>query len=577
MVKKKNSFLRAMTFMKPRIWKFSIGILGMSILNASTSVVESFMLKDIIDASISRDMVLIKKSLAMVSITAMILIVFIPIFRYMYNKCAKEGLADVRNAVFKHRGTLPISYFENNHSGNIVSRMINDADNMSKLYTERIRRLAYPFIYGLICLVPMLLLDYKLTFVLVFINCISVCINKYYSKKAREISNLIQKKAANVMESIIDVLDGIYLIKMFHVGDRLIDKYKSNNNEYIEMSLNRAKIGASIEGTNYFIKIISSIGVLALGSFLVSQGLTTFGVLVALINLQKRLNQAFLEIASYIPQFHDELSGADRIFGYLDEPSEPTYYPMEKCNKEDSYIDFNEVCFQYDKGEMLFNGINLSISKGEKIALVGTSGSGKSTVLKLMLGFYPVSSGKIVIDGKSMSERSLMDLRQEISYVPQEPYIFSGTIEENIRLGKINASKEEVIRAAKAANADEFIMNLPDQYKTEVGQRGAWLSGGQRQRIAIARAILKDSPILLLDEATSALDTESEQLVKDAIERLMINRTTIVVAHKLYTIKNVDMIYVFEKGRIVDKGNYEMLSRNRSSIFNVSNTNPEIV
>jgi ABC-type multidrug transport system fused ATPase/permease subunit len=569
---KKGEFIRAMYFMKSRIWKYFIGIFGMSILNASTAVIESYMLKYVIDAAIKKDVSLITKGIAMISLSAIVLIIFIPIFRYMYNKCAKEGLADVRNAVFKHRGTLPISYFEKNHSGNIISRMINDADNMSKLYTERIRRLTYPFIYGSACIVPMFMLDWKISTVLVIINFIAVYLNTFYSRVIRDLSSKIQKSAASIMENTINTIDGIYVIKLFHIGDAIQTIYKKSNSENINLSIKRTKVVAMIDSTNYFIGAISNLGLLAVGAFLVSKNLTTFGNLIALMNLQRRLNQAFLEIGTYIPQLHDALAGAERVFEYLDEKPEAKSYEMMKSDKDDNYIEFKDVNFGYKNKELIFNGLNISINKGQTVALVGLSGSGKSTLIKLLLGFYPVISGKIVVAGKSLSEHKLSELRNIISYVPQDSYIFNGTIEENIRYGNLNSSIEEIVDAAKAANVHEFIMQLPNKYKTKVGERGSRLSGGQKQRIAIARAILKDSPILLLDEATSALDSKAEQQVKIALENIMKNRTTIIIAHRLSTVENSDEIYVLDSGKIVERGNHKSLLKNRGLYSILSNT-----
>lgn len=558
-----SEFIKVMHFMKSRIWPYSIGILGMSILYASVSVIESYMMKYIIDATVNKDKSLLITGILIIAIAAACIVVFTPIFQYMYNKCAQEAVTDVRNEIFKHRGKLPLKFIEKSHSGTVISRILNDSENMGNLYSARLRRLIFPFIYGTACAIPMFLLNWRISIILVIINIISLYINTRFSNPIRKVSKIIQKSIEDMTGNLINIIAGIQIIKLFNIESIIINRYEKSNAEYTKLSIKRTHISSMLDSTNYFLFILNNLGIIVIGTLMVTNKLTTFGTLFAIMNLQKRLNEAFLQVGVYIPQIHDSLASGERVNEYLENPVEPEFYSMDKSTDNTAFIELKDIEFHYDSSKTALKDLNLSINYGETVALVGSSGSGKSTILKLLLGFYPPDKGIISISGKTHGQRTLREVRDLIAYVPQDAYIFYGSIEENIRYGNKNATMEQVIKASKAANAHDFILNQPEGYNTLVGERGAKLSGGQRQRIVIARAILKNAPILLLDEATSALDSESEFSVKQAIDNLMKCRTTIVVAHRLSTIQNSNLICVIDGGTIVEKGTHqELLKRN---------------
>lgn len=558
----KNEFIKVMSFMKSRIWPYSIGILGMSMFSASISVIESYMAKYLIDAAVNKDKSLLITGILIISVAAICIIIFNPIFQYMYNKCAQEAVADIRNEIFKHRGKLPIGFLEKNHSGTLITRILNDTENMGSIYCARLRRLIYPFIYGTACTVPMFLLNWRITIVLIIMNTLSLYINTRFSKPIRTTSRLIQQNAGVMTENIINILAGIKVIKLFHIGEIIINRYVKSNDENTKLSMRRNHLSSLLDSTNYFLYILNNLGIIVIGAFMVTHKLTTFGTLFAIMNLQRRLNQAFLQVGVYIPKIQDSLASGARVFEYLEQPVEPQCYTMKEEKDEKAFIEMKKVDFKYSEDKNALKDLDLSVKCGQTVALVGPSGSGKSTIIKLILGFYPPNNGSITVSGKTLSQRTLKEMRDLIAYVPQDAYIFDGTIEENIKYGNRNATMEQVQIAAKAANAHDFIITQPEGYNTRVGERGTKLSGGQKQRIAIARAILKNAPILLLDEATSSLDSESELLVTQAIDNLMKKRTTIVVAHRLSTIQNADLIYVIDKGMVAEEGTHEeLLSR----------------
>lgn len=305
---------------------------------------------------------------------------------------------------------------------------------------------------------------------------------------------------------------------------------------------------------------------LVFGIIMVAQDVIGVGSLVAIIQQQLLVTVGFLHLGQVLSILQSSLSGASRVIELLSEPIEPErYIPLseELPHQKNKVLEMNQVVFENDTDAKVLDDFSFSIGEGETADLVGASGSGKSTVIKLLLGYYPAKSGSIRMFGKTIGDYSLQEMRSLIAYVPQDAYLFEGTIEENIRYRKLDATHEEIVEATRAAYAHDFIMDLPNGYETRVGERGAMLSGGQRQRIAIARAIIKNLPILLLDEATSALDSGSEYWVQKALAELMKDRTTLIVAHRLSTVEETDMIYVVDQGKVVENGRHqELLSKN---------------
>ena len=300
---------------------------------------------------------------------------------------------------------------------------------------------------------------------------------------------------------------------------------------------------------------------LAFGLYMSIMGKVDIGTIAAILHLQGNASFLFENIGSFITLIQRSLVGAARVFALFSSPTE-SYSLLDRAKSSgvsNQMIEMKAVSFSYENDKKVLNNINLSIAEGNMTAIVGTSGGGKSTILKLLMRFYDADNGEIYVNGKSIHSRTLRELRDLFAYVPQDAYLFMGTIEENISYGKIGASKEEIIEAAKRAYAHDFIVEFPNGYKTIVEEGSNNLSGGQKQRIAIARAILKNAQILLLDEATSALDSESEQLVQLAINCLMKGKTTLVIAHKLSTIEAADEIFVLKKGEIVEKGSHKEL------------------
>lgn len=413
-------------------------------------------------------------------------------------------------------------------------------------------------------IVIIIFIDWKLSIITIILGFLSFYADTKFVKPVKKSSDKIQKFTSKINQTLTDALGGIQVIKMFNLNKIMEDKFKENCNDTKKSSMELIIKNSFLNSLNNFLGIMFFFGLMVIGSIEVSKNELTFDNLMQFIQMCNCVMWMFNSIGNFFTQLQTSLAGADRIFDILDLPIEEednnNNNNMTLTNIDNNLVvSFDNVGFCYEDEKPILKKINLKLFNNQVTALVGSSGSGKSTIFKLLLKFYNFSKGNIKVFGKDIQEYSPKELRRLISYVSQDNYLFSGTIADNIGYGKENSTMEEIINASKAAYAHDFIMELPNGYDTEVGERGAHLSGGQRQRIAIARAILKNAPILLLDEATSSLDSESEKAVQDALEVLMQNRSAMVIAHRLSTIQNANSILVLEDGNVVEEGTHEKL------------------
>ncbi len=552
---------------------YLLGMFGNGAINSSVSIVTAMLVAFILDAITSESMNAVYAVCLQFAGIIIALSLLAPLFHYWFERTVKLVMIDFRVMVFRHLGKLPVQYYENTHSGDSLSRLTNDVGAVENALNQEAKTIASLVVAGIASAIIMFFLDWRFAIAMIVLGLLSTYVNARFAKPMREISAEIQLKSADQMERLLNLIAGTQVSRLFQVTQSIHKPYTQITNKLALLSMKRTKKNAQLTGANYLLLWINNGGAFTLGAILLINGQISVGSLLGVVLLLENITNLFRNLGIFWTNLQTSLAGLERVYELIDAADEPDKFegvmegPDQARAQEDCVIQCQEVSFGYGDSAQTVNNVDLRAAKGQVIALAGPSGGGKSTILKLLLGFYPVQSGTILVNGRPFTSYSLSELRDMMAYVPQEPYLFEGTIEENIRYGKAGASTQEVIEAAVAANAHDFIVEQADGYDTLVGERGVRLSGGQKQRIAIARAILKDAPILLLDEATSALDSESEHIVQQGLERLMQGRTTIAVAHRLSTIRKADMIYVIVQGEVAEKGTHEQL-RLHDGVYN---------
>lgn len=469
-------------------------------------------------------------------------------------------LMDLRNVVYKKVLNLPISYYSERKKGDIIARIsgdVNEVKNSMLAILELIVKEPLTIIFAII---TMFLISVKLTiFVFVFIP-ISGYIISVIGKSLKRKSGRVQREQGQFLSTLEETLGGLKIIKSFNAEGNFYDKFKASTNRFYKYSnslLNRQNLASP---ASEFLGIVTIAVLLWYGgsmvlvdkSLLGSEFITYMALAYQILTPAKAISKASYKVKA-------GNAAADRILEIIETES-PLKDKDNAISKADfnSNISFEKIYFKYDE-QYVLKDFSLRIDKGKTVALVGQSGSGKSTIANLITRFYDVNKGVISIDGTDIREFTTSSLRNLMGIVTQDAILFNDTIKNNLLLGKPNASNDEIVEALKIANAWEFVQELPEGINTNIGDAGNKLSGGQKQRLSIARAVLKNPPIMILDEATSALDTESERLVQDALEKMMQNRTSIVIAHRLSTIQNADNIVVMQKGKIVEQGSHSQL------------------
>lgn len=551
---------KLLLLMGKRKYGYMLGILGTACTETSIYIVISFVLRDMYNAGIRTDMAILVNAAELMGITTIVTGVLYGLFSYLYNSFTRKAMADIRLKSYELVENLPISYFEMNHSGDVVSRMTNDMQLLEQIYAQQIYTLAHTVIYGSASAIFMLLTDWQLSIIFLAAGGILMGVNTGLTRVLRLLSKQIQEIQGGMTSRLSDLLSGLKIIRIFHLEETAYKEYEELNQQSVFLNKKRANKNALIESSNFFMGTISYAGVVAIGVLMATFGKIEMDKVIGLTQLMMGVTFMFQQLGNAIAGLQGSLAGAGRVMELLKEKPEPEAYDnlvLEEDLEEAVLIE--NLSFGYACSEKVLKNINLKVKEGELIAIVGSSGSGKSTLIKMILGFYKAAGGVITVKGSGGKDSSVSKLRSLLSYVSQDVCLFNGTIEENVRYGRIDAEKEEIVAACKAAHAHEFIMSFEEGYDTMTGENGSRLSGGQKQRIAIARALLKNAPLILLDEATSALDARTEQLVQEAMMELIRGRTAIIVAHRLSTIENADMIYVMDKGKIMECGSHEKL------------------
>ncbi|MGO1651581.1 ABC transporter ATP-binding protein [Senegalia sp. (in: firmicutes)] len=471
--------------------------------------------------------------------------------------------ANMRKDLFSHIQTLPFSYFDKVKTGNLMSRIVNDLREISELAHHGPEDL----FLSIIMLIGSFILMFTINIPLTLIVFTFIPVMLFFAFKKRNKMNhafkTVKKKIANVNSQLQDSLSGIRVAKSFANEEYEMYKFEIGNREFKDSREFAFKSMAEFfTGMNFLINMLNLV-VISVGGIFITNDTMNFSDLLAFLLFINFFMQPIRRLTQFTQQFQDGMTGFERFLQILEvKPDIVDEAGAIKLDDVKGNIRFNDVSFSYDEDETVLKGIDLDIAHGKTFALVGPSGGGKSTLCNLIPRFYEVDEGSVTIDDIDIKKIKIKSLRENIGFVQQDVFLFTGTIEENILYGRSDATHEEVIDAAKNSNIHDFIMTLPNGYKTYIGEKGVRLSGGQKQRISIARVFLKNPPILILDEATSALDNETEIKIQKALEKLSKGRTTIVIAHRLSTIKNADKIVVLTDKGIEEKGTHEELLKN---------------
>ncbi|MBM3325445.1 MAG: ABC transporter ATP-binding protein [Calditrichaeota bacterium] len=478
---------------------------------------------------------------------------------YVLWKVTNGVLMRLKSDLFARIVRLPLTYYDRERSGEVVARITYDVTQMEGAIRAGVQ-ISKSFVYAAIYIAMMFLLEWSLTLLALAIFPLSAIVIKQFSARMRRAARHISQNVADYTAFLNEATTGARVIKAFGEEQRQTTIFDHKIAENYRWSMKAAKYAALHAPIQEAISTVGTAALLVFCGLRILSGAITLGDLTGFILLLTNTYKPIKDIGEVNSVLQRAVASGKRIFQITDEADEAEVIGSGSLRPAvEGRLEFDRVSFAYRDGEPALSSICLTVEAGQTLALVGPSGAGKSTLAALIPRFYRLKDGSIKLDGIDISEFDLTYLRSLIAYVPQETILFSGSIADNIRFGRPEASETEVIAAAQAANAAEFIEKLPEGYHSEVGERGAQLSGGQRQRIAIARAMLRDPKILLLDEATSALDTASEKLVQEALERLRCNRTTIIIAHRLSTVRSADLIAVLSEGCLIETGTHREL------------------
>jgi ABC transporter fused permease/ATP-binding protein len=561
---------RLLDYMEGNKWKFAIGFLFL-ILSSAVALVFPYLTGDLVDAvSMSQEEI---NRVGGLLLALFVLQGFFSYFRVrLFVNVTENMLADIRNDVYKNLITQPMCFFTQRRVGELTSRISADISQIHDTFTTNLAQLMRQLIIIVGGIIMLFFITPQLALIMLAIVPVVSVVAFLFGRYIRKFSRKVQDKVADSTTIVEETFQGIQNVKSFANEYFEVNRYANSVETIKKLAIKLGNVRGVFFSFIVTVMMGSLVFLLWYSLKLVNQGDITAGQLTTFSFLTIFIAGSFGGIIEQYSQLQKALGATDRVLELLDE--QPENIETKESQVPEEYriygnVTLDKVGFYYPGREdfEVLKNVSLSANAGEKIALVGPSGAGKSTVVNLLLRFYEPNSGAIKFDDKTSTEFPLTYLRRQMAIVPQDVFLFGGTIKENILYGQQHATDDEIITAAKQANAHEFITEFPEGYDTMVGERGVKLSGGQRQRIAIARALLKNPTILLLDEATSSLDSESEKLVQDALENLMQGRTSFIIAHRLSTIRNADRIAVIDKGKVVEQGTHTELVHKENGLY----------
>lgn len=556
------------------VWTVLIGIIKFAI-PLLIPLILKFVIDDIIDADGLTTSEKTSKLLWVMGGSFVIFLIFRPPVEYLRQYLAQwvgnKILYDIRDKLFDHLQKLSLRYYAQTKTGEIISRVIHDVEQTKIFVMTGLMNVWLDLTTIAIAIIIMLTMDFWLTVVAVILFPLFGFSIKYFFGRLRRLTRERSQALAEVQGHLHERVQGMPVTRSFALEDHEQEQFDIRNENFLDRALKHTSWNAKTFAVTNTITDLAPLLVIAYGGLQVVNGNLSLGTMVAFTSYMERVYSPLRRLVNSSTQLTQSIASIDRVFELMNEP----YDIIDKANARElanvrGEVDLENVTFRYEEEEMdVLKNVDLHVQEGETIALVGMSGGGKSTLISLIPRFYDVTGGTIRVDGMDIRDVKARSLRNNIGMVLQDNILFSESIEMNIRMGKPGATDEEVVAAAKAANAHGFIKDLPYGYDTMVGERGVKLSGGQKQRIAIARVFLNDPPILIFDEATSALDLESEHIIQEAVEKLASNRTTFIVAHRLATITHADRIVVIEDGEIKEIGSHEELMQKQGSYYDL--------
>ena len=483
----------------------------------------------------------------------------------------------LREDISRKINRMPLGYFESNQIGDVLSRITNDVDTLGMALNQSVTQLITSVCTLVGILVMMLSISSVMTLITLIILPVSAVLVMVIVKRSQKYFFAQQKYLGVIDGQIEETFAGHSIVRAFNREETELEAFRETNGKLFESAWKSQFISGLMQPVMNFVSNLGYVAVAVSGAFLMAAGTIQIGDIVAFIQYVKRFTQPITQMAQVSNMLQSMAAAAERIFEFLDEPEE-TEDPADPAPEQDidGSVVFDHVNFGYTPDKTIIHDFNCTVEPGKMVAIVGPTGAGKTTMVKLLMRFYDTNSGQILVGGHPVADYRRGDLRQNIGMVLQDTWLFGGTIMENIRYGRLTATDEEVIAAAKAAHADRFIRSLPGGYQMEINENGTNISQGQRQLLTIARALLADAPILILDEATSSVDTRTEHMIQSAMERLMKGRTSFVIAHRLSTIRNADLILVMKDGDIIEQGTHDELMKQDGFYAQMYNSQFEI-
>ncbi|MCR8635419.1 ABC transporter ATP-binding protein [Paenibacillus radicis (ex Xue et al. 2023)] len=554
---------RAFSILLPYIagqWKAYLGLFVCVLIDISLTLSFAWFLGDVTDTVVQGQLYRMKWLIPLGA--ALIVLSIISTYYDIYFEAVAVNAVkkELKTNLYQHILLLPIKNVSSFHSGQLLSNFTNDIHSIDGVIGRSLVDLIKLPLISIAVFIYLVQISWELSLISLLIAPAAIISGAVFGLMLRRNSSNILNLAGSMNSLLNETFQGFFVIRAFTLEHLFHKKYSSQNRELFALEIKDAKIRGRFHAGGDGIGSMVYLMCLCLGAYFVSSNVITVGSLLAFVNLTNHLVYPLTGLAALWAGFQRSVSAVERISKVLEQPVDSTVLPQNLLPQPFlKSIQFHNITFSYDGQHNLFDDFNLIIPAGKVVAIVGASGAGKSTLFNLLQGFYKPQSGVILVDDKSTEELSDSQLRSYFAHVPQETFLFDGTVMDNLLVARRGITRSDIVQAAAIANIHSFIQSLPDGYETHIGERGVRLSGGQKQRIAIARAILKNSPILLMDEATSALDSETEYQVKEALDHLMINRTTLVIAHRLSTIRNADWIIVLDQGKIVQTGRHEEL------------------